>query len=77
VAHAVLVLRTGAYGRWLGIVGLICGLTSIVLALAVGPFFIPALLLWVLAACVALWRGPATQPAATMRTHDSAAAVAG
>jgi hypothetical protein len=77
VANSVLVLRTGAFGRWLGIVGLVCGLGSIALALVVGPFFIPALLFWVLASSLALWRQPAAETATAMRAHDSAAAVAG
>jgi hypothetical protein len=75
LANAVLVLRTGVFGRWLGIVGLICGLGSVALALVVGPFFIPALLLWVLASSFALWRVPAAVPA-SMATPEPAAASA-
>lgn len=49
------VLRTGAFERWLGWLGFVC---AAILLLAV--FFIPmvALLVWVVAASVLLWRRP-------------------
>lgn len=55
-ANALLALRTSVLGRWLGVLGLICGIGTIALALVVGPFFIPVLLIWVVATSVALWR---------------------
>jgi hypothetical protein len=50
------ILRTGALARWLGWLGLVC---AVILLASV--FFIPmvALLIWVLAASVELWRRPA------------------
>lgn len=57
-ASSLLVLRTGLFGRWLGILGMVCATGIVVLALIVGPFFIPVLLIWVLATSVALWRAP-------------------
>ncbi len=51
------ILRTGAFERWLGWLGFVC---AAILLLAV--FFIPmvALLVWVVAASVLLWRRPLT-----------------
>lgn len=56
IATAVVAIRTDAFGNWLGILGLVCGVACAVLSLVVGPFAIPLILLWVLATCVGLWR---------------------
>jgi hypothetical protein len=56
LANSVLVLVTRSFGRWLGILGVVCAACTIALALTVGPFFIPVLLIWVMATSVALWR---------------------
>lgn len=69
-ATSILVLRTRAFGRWLGILGLICAAIVTVMALIVGPFYLPVLFVWVLATSVALWLGPSAAtvnaPAAAM-----------
>lgn len=51
------ILRTGAFERWLGWLGIVCAIV-----LLLGVFFLPmvALLIWVLAASVLLWRRPLT-----------------
>jgi hypothetical protein len=61
VACSAVILRTGVYGRWLGWLG---SAVSVVLlsSVVIGPFVIPALLLWALAASVAMWRGETVSP---------------
>lgn len=49
------ILRTGAFARWLGWLGIVCAFI-----LLFGVFFMPmiALPIWVLAASIVLWRRP-------------------
>ncbi len=74
-ATSLLILRTRAFGRWLGILGILCAAGCIVIALVAGPFFIPALLLWVLAVSVALWRAPTPETTPAPIAHGATAAV--
>jgi hypothetical protein len=61
IAIAVIVLRTGLLGRWVGYVGLGCGTLVIVATFAmVGQFTIPVAILWAFSTAVAIWRQPAT-----------------
>jgi hypothetical protein len=75
-ASSLLILRTGAFGRWLGILGLICAAGCVVLGLTVGAFFIPVLLVWVLATSVALWRTPSLDATRAPATQGAVAGVA-
>jgi hypothetical protein len=61
LAISVVVLRTALLGRWLGYLGVVCGL-AIVGAVVVqyGAFSTPLAILWSLGLAVAIWRGPAT-----------------
>lgn len=76
LANSVLVLRTGALGRWLGILGLVCAAGTIALALVVGPFFIPVLLVWVIATSLALWRVPEGAKVHSVHGQEVEAALA-
>jgi hypothetical protein len=68
LATSALILRARVFGRWLGILGIICGAGCAIVGLAAGPWFLPLLLVWALAASVAVWMatgrrqvGPAVQ----------------
>jgi hypothetical protein len=61
VACSSVILRTGVYGRWLGWLGFAVSVV-LLLSVVIGPFVIPALLLWALAASVAMWRGETASP---------------
>jgi hypothetical protein len=53
-----LIVRTGAFGRWLAWVGAAAALVIVVASVAlVGMLAIPAMLVWVVAISVAMWRG--------------------
>jgi hypothetical protein len=57
LAVAVIVLRTGLLGRWVGYVGLGCGTLTLVASIAmVGQFTIPIAIIWALSTAVAIWR---------------------
>ena len=54
-----LIVRTAVFGRWLAWLGAATALVIVVAAAAlVGMVAIPAMLIWVLAVSVAMWRGP-------------------
>jgi hypothetical protein len=54
-----LILRTAVFGRWLAWLGAATALVIVVAAAAlVGMLAIPAMLIWVLAVSVAMWRAP-------------------
>jgi hypothetical protein len=54
---AVLVLRSGELGRWLGLVGLGCGVITLGAVVALkGAFTVPIAILWALCTAVAVWR---------------------
>jgi hypothetical protein len=54
-----LILRTAVFGRWLAWLGAATALVIVVAAAAlVGLLAIPAMLIWVLAVSVAMWRAP-------------------
>jgi hypothetical protein len=56
-ATSWLIVRTAVFGRWLAWVGAAAALVTVVASLAlVGMVAIPAMLVWVLAASVAMWR---------------------
>ncbi len=53
-----LIVRTAAFGRWLAWVGAAAALVVVVASVAlVGMLAIPAMLVWVVAMSVAMWRG--------------------
>jgi len=59
VATSWLIVRTAVFGRWLAWFGSATALVIVVAAAAlVGMVAIPAMLIWVLATSVAMWRGP-------------------
>jgi hypothetical protein len=50
-------LRTGVFGRWLAWVGIVAAFVLLaVQATFVGELAIPAVLIWTVAASVAIWR---------------------
>jgi hypothetical protein len=54
-----LIVRTAVFGRWLAWLGAASALVIVVAAAAlVGMVAIPAMLIWVLAVSVAMWRAP-------------------
>jgi hypothetical protein len=54
-----LIVRTAVFGRWLAWLGAATALVTVVAAAAlVGMVAIPAMLIWVLAVSVAMWRSP-------------------
>jgi hypothetical protein len=54
-----LIVRTAVFGRWLAWLGAATALVIVVAAAAlVGMVAIPAMLIWVLAVSVAMWRAP-------------------
>jgi hypothetical protein len=60
LSMAVLVLRTGVLARWMGFVGLGCGVLTLAAVLALmGAFTVPVAILWALCTAVAVWRRPA------------------
>jgi len=64
LAVSVIVLRTQMLGRWVGFVGLGCGVIVLVAASAMfGAFTIPIAILWSWCMAVAIWRE--STPAAT------------
>jgi hypothetical protein len=59
---SVMILRGGAFGRWLAWLGFVVSLVLVVAnGLLAGVAVIPAMLFWALAASFAMWRSPATQ----------------
>ncbi|RYP86271.1 hypothetical protein EKO23_09975 [Nocardioides guangzhouensis] len=59
LAVSVVVLRTGAFGRWLGYVGAACSAVMMAAVLAqVGAIAEPVAILWALCVAVAIWRQP-------------------
>jgi hypothetical protein len=57
---SVVVLRTHFLARWIGIMGVVCGLIiAAATAATFGPFAISIALLWSLGLAVAIWRQPA------------------
>ena len=53
-----IIVRTAVFGRWVAWVGAIAALLVVVASVAlVGMLAIPAMLVWVLAMSVAMWRG--------------------
>jgi len=57
LAFSVAVIRTGALGRWVAIVGIVCAVVIAgAVAASVGAFAIPLALLWAVCAAVAIWR---------------------
>jgi hypothetical protein len=47
LATSVLALRTGAYGRWAGWVGIVCGaVMAVAVAAGYGGFTVPLAILW-------------------------------
>ena len=55
---SVLVVRTRAFGSWLAWIGGAAALVAVAASVALsGALAIPAVLVWALAASVALWRG--------------------
>jgi hypothetical protein len=63
---AALVLRTRAFGRWLGWLGLVLAAASIVpVVLLAGAFASPLIQIWVLAASFEMWRTRGATGAAT------------
>jgi len=65
VSYAI--LRTGAFRRWLAWLGILAAVVLLASqATFVGELAIPAVLIWTVAASVAIWRSPATanRPAA-------------
>ena len=59
VGTSVVVLRTEVLGRWVGYVGAVCAVVILgAVALMMGPYAIPAALLWAICLAVAIWRRP-------------------
>jgi hypothetical protein len=59
LAVSVVVLRTGALGRWVGYVGVVCGVVILAAVVAqYGAFTTPLAILWALSLAVAIWRQP-------------------
>jgi hypothetical protein len=59
VSYAI--LRTGAFGRWLAWLGVLAAVVLLAIqATFAGELAIPAVLIWTVAASVAIWRSPAT-----------------
>ena len=57
LALAAIVLRTGILGRWVGYVGLGCGVVVLLAVCAMfGAFTIPVAILWSWCMAVAVWR---------------------
>jgi hypothetical protein len=53
-----LIVRTAVFGRWLAWVGAVAALLVVLANVALaGVLAIPAMLIWVLATSVAMWRG--------------------
>jgi hypothetical protein len=59
LAVSVVVLRTDALGRWVGYVGVVCSVITLLAAAAqYGAFTTPLAILWALCLAVAIWRQP-------------------
>jgi hypothetical protein len=59
LAISVVVLRTGALGRWIGYLGAACSVVVLgAVAGQVGAWTTPLAILWALGLAVAVWRGP-------------------
>ncbi len=71
-ATSVHALRTGALPRWQVVLGFVCAAGCIVAALTVGPFYIPVMLLWVMATSFAIWRAAGQQVEARNEAVGSA-----
>jgi hypothetical protein len=58
-----LIVRTAAFGRWLAWLGAAAALlVALASAMLVGVLAIPAVLIWVAATSVAMWRAPRSRP---------------
>lgn len=55
-ATSWLILRTGAYGRWLGWFGFVVAVALLLGSPIIGAFLLPVLLLWALAMSFGMWR---------------------
>lgn len=55
-ATSVVILRTQAFGRWLGWGGVVLAPLVAVAAVVVGGFFLPLFYIWALATSAAMWR---------------------
>ena len=63
LSMAVLVLRTGVLPRWVGFVGLGCGVLTLAAVVALmGAFTVPVAILWALCTAVAVFRRQALTP---------------
>jgi hypothetical protein len=59
LAVSIVVLRTGALARWVGYVGVVCGLIILgAVAAQYGSYTTPLAILWALCLAVAIWRQP-------------------
>ncbi len=60
IAASYAILRTGVFGRWLAWLGIVVAVVLLaVQATFVGELAIPAVVIWSIAASVAIWRTPA------------------
>lgn len=65
LAISVVVLRTGALGRWVAYIGIACAAVMLAAVVAqYGAFTTPLAILWSLCLAVAFWRAPAAEPPA-------------
>jgi len=63
LSMTVLMMRSGAFGRWMVLVGLGCGAITLGAVVAMmGAFTVPVAILWALCTAVAVWRRPAPAP---------------
>jgi hypothetical protein len=75
LAIAVIVLRTEVLARWVGYVGLGCGVVVLVAAIATfGQFTVPIAIIWSWCTAVAIWRQPAPTAAAVSAAQEPAVA---
>ncbi len=59
LAVSVVVLRTQAFGRWVGYVGVVCAVITMAAVIAqLGAYTTPLAILWALCLAVAIWRQP-------------------
>jgi hypothetical protein len=69
-----LILRSGAFGRWMVLVGLGCGAMTLGAVVALmGAYTVPVAILWALCTAVAIWRqpAPASVEARSVETDDT------
>lgn len=58
--------QTASFPAWAAWVGFVTGALTVVGSVFVGPFVIPIVLIWALAASVAVWQSPATSTATAL-----------